>query len=59
MARAGASVFLVPADEAEEATAQAKGTGLQIIGVRDLDDALAALRQLGGNVDQLTAGRTS
>lgn len=57
--RAGADVFLVPADEAEEAIAQAKGTKLQVIGVRDLDDALAALRQLGGNVDQLTGGRTS
>lgn len=57
--RSGAEVFLVPADEAEEAIEQAKGTTLRVIGVRDLDDALAALRQLGGNVDQLTAGRTS
>lgn len=59
VSRAGAQVFLVPADEAPEALDQAKGTDVQVIGVRDLDDALAALRQLGGNVDQLTAGRTS
>jgi PDZ domain-containing protein len=56
--RAGADVFLVPINEADQATAQAKGSNLKIIGVRDLDDALVALRQLGGNVDALTA-RTS
>ena len=57
--RAGAEVFLVPFGEAPDAEDQAKGTNLKIIGVRDIDDALAALRQLGGNVDQLTAGRTT
>ena len=57
--RAGADTFLVPIDEAPEAEAQAKGTKLKIVGVRDLDDALTVLRQLGGNVDALTAGRTT
>ena len=59
VARAGGEVFLVPADEAADAQDQAKGTSLKVIGVRDLDDALTALRQLGGNVDELTAGRTT
>ena len=49
----------MPANEAPDAEAQAKGTSLKVIGVRDLDDALTALRQLGGNVDELTAGRTT
>lgn len=52
--RAGAQVFLVPINEAQPAIDEAKGSSLKVIGVRDLDDALAALRQLGGNVDALT-----
>jgi PDZ domain-containing protein len=59
VARAGADVFLVPFDEEAEAIEGAKGTDLKVVGVRDIDDALAQLRLLGGNVDELTARRTS
>lgn len=52
--RAGADVFLVPINEVQPALDEAKGSKLEVIGVRDLDDALAALRQLGGNVDAIT-----
>jgi PDZ domain-containing protein len=49
-ARSGVKVFIVPADEAEAAR-QYAGPDLQIIGVRTIDDALAALEDLGGDVD--------
>jgi PDZ domain-containing protein len=42
---AGAEVFLVPADEADEARAKARG-GLKVVGVRNVGDALRALAQL-------------
>lgn len=48
--RAGLDVFLVPADEAEDARRYA-GPNLKIIGVRTIDEALAALAELGGDVD--------
>ncbi|HUF84486.1 MAG TPA: S16 family serine protease, partial [Acidimicrobiia bacterium] len=44
--RAGAELFLVPAAEAAEARRHADG--MKIAGVRDLDDALAALQRAGG-----------
>lgn len=47
--RAGAKVFLVPASEVKEAEDQAAGSGLKVIGVDTLDDALNALASLGGN----------
>jgi PDZ domain-containing protein len=46
-AAAGADVLLVPAGE--EAEAQRSSHGLEIIGVADLDDAIAALEALGGD----------
>jgi len=46
--RAGATLMLVPA--AEEADAErVAGDGLDVVGVDDLDDALAALAAVGGN----------
>ena len=47
--RAGAKVFLVPASEADEARAAAGNSDLKIVPVEDVDDALAALAELGGN----------
>ena len=51
----GAEIFLVPADELEQA--KAHDHGLRIIGIRTLDDALAALQDLGGDPlpDRLTS----
>jgi Lon-like protease len=45
-----ADVFLVPADQAAEAQAEAEGTDLRIVPVNTLDDALVALEALGGDV---------
>ncbi len=47
--RAGAKVFLVPASEAEEAREAAGDGDLKIVPVEDVDDALAALAEIGGN----------
>jgi Lon-like protease len=47
--RAGAKVFLVPASEADEAREAAGNSDLKIVPVEDVDDALAALAQMGGN----------
>jgi PDZ domain-containing protein len=47
--RSGASVFFVPASQVAEAQAVAAGTSLEVIGVRTLDDALAALAARGGS----------
>ena len=47
---AGASYFLVPADLVEEAEKEAKGSSLKIIGVKTVDEALAVLAALGGDV---------
>jgi PDZ domain-containing protein len=44
----GADVFLVPADEYEQAAARA-GDDLRVVRVATLDDALQALADLGGN----------
>lgn len=49
---AGAKVFLVPAGQSDAEIAAARnaaGSGVRIITVATLDDALAALRQLGGD----------
>jgi PDZ domain-containing protein len=46
--RAGAELFLVPADEVDQARKHA-GDGLRVEPVRDLDDALRILAGLGGN----------
>jgi PDZ domain-containing protein len=46
-AAAGADVLILPSGE--EAEAERSSHGLEIIGVDDLDDALAALEQLGGD----------
>jgi len=51
--RAGADVFLVPVDEEPDAKAAAEGTDLKVVGVRNLDDALKALADLGGNALEL------
>lgn len=47
--RAGATVFLVPADEVGTARSEA-GRGLRVEGVRSLGQALADLKALGGKV---------
>lgn len=52
VAQLGASVFLVPADQGDEQLAQARavaGDDLQVIAVATLDEAIAALAELGGN----------
>jgi PDZ domain-containing protein len=53
----GASVFLVPANEFDEATARA-GTRLEVVKVDTLKDALSALGRLGGDVAALGAAST-
>jgi PDZ domain-containing protein len=47
--REGAEVFLVPKAEVAEAEAKAEGTGLKVVGVDTLDDALLALKAAGGS----------
>jgi PDZ domain-containing secreted protein len=44
--RAGARLMLVPADEVKDARAHAGD--MKVVGVRTLDDALAALARAGG-----------
>lgn len=56
--RGGASAFLVPVENAEEARRYARG--MQVVPVADLDAALDALRSLGGDtaaVEQAAAAR--
>lgn len=48
--RAGVKVFIVPADEADAARSFA-GPDLEIIGVRTIDEALAAIAANGGDVE--------
>jgi PDZ domain-containing protein len=47
--RQGADLFLVPKSEMADAVAKAKGTKLKVVGVETLDDALAALKAIGGS----------
>lgn len=47
--RAGATLFLVPKSEVQEAIDKAKGSDLKVVGVETLDDAIAALQQIGGS----------
>jgi PDZ domain-containing protein len=47
----GATLFLVPASEA--ARARANAGSMQVVGVHDVDDALDALADIGGNADHL------
>lgn len=49
-ARSGLKLFIVPADEADDARRFA-GPDLTIVGVRTIDEALAALAANGGDVD--------
>ena len=44
---AGAKLFIVPVDEVE--LARSVAGKMKIVGVRNLDDALKALRDLGGD----------
>ena len=53
--RAGAKVFLVPASEADDARAAAGNSGLKIVSVENVDDALKALAAMGGNGGDLVA----
>jgi PDZ domain-containing protein len=46
--RAGAELLLVPKAE-EEAARRSVGSGVEVVGVTDLDDALEALAEVGGN----------
>ena len=46
----GASYFLVPKDQVEQAENEAKGSSLKVIGVSTLDEALQALASIGGDV---------
>jgi PDZ domain-containing protein len=58
--RTGAKAFLVPTSEIAEAQEAAKGSDLKVVGVATLDEALAALAELGGNATQLgTPGAAS
>lgn len=54
----GADVFLVPPGEFEEAQGRA-GDDLEVIAVANLDEALAALERLGGNVQALAPSAAS
>ena len=54
----GADVFLVPPGEFAEAQGAA-GENLEVIAVANLDEALAALGRLGGNVQALAPPTTS
>jgi PDZ domain-containing protein len=48
--RSGITLFIVPADEADDARRFAE-PGLEVVGVRTIDEALAALADNGGRVD--------
>jgi PDZ domain-containing protein len=52
---AGARYFLVPPDEYNEAVARAKGHNLTVLKVSTLDEALATLGRLGGDVSVVSA----
>lgn len=47
--KAGADVFIVPADEAADARSAVTNGKLEVVGVRTLDEALDELSKLGGN----------
>ncbi|MGE0877878.1 MAG: PDZ domain-containing protein [Acidimicrobiia bacterium] len=51
--QAGATVFLVPASEAEEAEKAVGTTGLEIVPVNNIGEALTALDKIGGNALKL------
>jgi PDZ domain-containing protein len=51
-ARSGIKVFIVPADEADDARKFAPDD-LKIVGVRTLDEALAAIKDNGGDVESV------
>ena len=53
--RAGASHFLVPAEQVEEAEREAQGSSLEVIGVQTVDEAVAVLAELGGDVSGIPA----
>jgi Lon-like protease len=55
---AGISLFLVPSDDYEDAVARA-GDDLEVVAVDTVDQALEALRERGGNVDDLPASGES
>jgi PDZ domain-containing secreted protein len=49
----GVTLFLVPSEQSDEEIAQAQkaaGTSVKIVAVSDLDEALDALRQNGGEL---------
>jgi PDZ domain-containing protein len=50
--QAGITLFLVPSDDYDAAVARA-GDDLEVVAVDTLDEALAALENQGGNVDEL------
>jgi PDZ domain-containing protein len=52
---AGASYFLVPADQIEEAQTEARGSSLKVIGVHTVDEALTVLAGLGGDISGIPA----
>jgi PDZ domain-containing protein len=55
--RAGASVFLVPADPLDLAAARAKATpNLKVLGVSSLHEALVDLQRLGGHLGSAATG---
>ena len=51
----GASYFLVPLDQVEEAELEAKGSSLKVIGVHTVDEALTVLAGLGGDISGIPA----
>jgi PDZ domain-containing protein len=53
--KAGASYFLVPKAQVQEAEKEAKGSSLQVIGVGTVDEALQALARIGGDVSGIPA----
>ena len=47
--RSGADLFVVPANQVDQATA-VLGDMVEVVGVENLDQALAKLKSLGGDV---------
>jgi PDZ domain-containing protein len=50
---AGASYFLVPKDQVQQALDEAEGSPLKVIGVSTVDEALQALANIGGDVSAI------
>jgi PDZ domain-containing protein len=57
--QAGASYFLVPKDQENEAIDAAKGSSLKVIGVSSVDEALQALKGIGGDLSGIPPAKAA